>query len=109
MAPINQTKITPEALLQDEALAEEVIANHFLLGEEIRLEELKTDQKRHTAGGQPLVFKVDKNGEQRQLCCMMLLRSVISTPQWMDEFMAFPADRDDLLGLFWKMGIISSQ
>ena len=40
-----------------------VIANHFLLGEEIRLEELKTDQKRHTAGGQPLVFKVDKNGE----------------------------------------------
>ena len=47
---------------QDEALAEEVIANHFLLGEEIKLAELKRDQKRRTAGGQQLVFKVDKNG-----------------------------------------------
>jgi uncharacterized surface protein with fasciclin (FAS1) repeats len=60
---VNQSKTTPEALLQDEALAEEVIANHMLIGEEIRLQDLKTDQKRHTAGGQPLVFKVDKNGE----------------------------------------------
>ena len=48
---------------QDEALAEEVVANHFLLGEEIKLAELKKDQKRRTAGGQQLVFKVDKNGE----------------------------------------------
>ena len=50
---------------QDEALAEEVVANHFLLGEEIKLAELKKDQKRRTAGGQQLVFKVDKNGECR--------------------------------------------
>ena len=47
---------------QDEALAEEVVANHFLLGEEIKLAELKREQKRRTAGGQQLVFKVDKNG-----------------------------------------------
>ena len=59
---LNSKQVVTVNVVQDEALAEEVIANHFLLGEEIKLAELKKDQKRRTAGGQQLVFKVDKNG-----------------------------------------------
>ena len=59
---MNSKQVVTVNVVQDEALAEEVIANHFLLGEEIKLAELKKDQKRRTAGGQQLVFKVDKNG-----------------------------------------------
>lgn len=75
----------PESLLHNEALTEEIIANHFIIGiitpayifylciidhflrqnigEEIRPETLIKGASRFTAGGQPLHFKIDKNGQ----------------------------------------------
>ena len=62
LAPVNSSKTFPETILQDELLAEEIIANHFLLGEEIRTESLLQPKERFTAGGQRLNFRIDKNG-----------------------------------------------
>lgn len=62
LAPINSSKTKPERLLQDEALAEEIITNHFLLGEEIIPERLVQPEVRFTSGGQRLDFRVDKEG-----------------------------------------------
>eukprot|EP00095_Tigriopus_kingsejongensis_P006427 maker-scaffold469_size162558-snap-gene-0.30 protein:Tk06427 transcript:maker-scaffold469_size162558-snap-gene-0.30-mRNA-1 annotation:"hypothetical protein DAPPUDRAFT_309902" len=63
LAPINSTKTSPEALLKSEALTEEVIANHIVLGEEVRPESLVKNVDKVTIGGLPLKFKIDKNGE----------------------------------------------
>ncbi len=62
LAPVNSSKTFPETILENEALAEEIIANHFLLGEEIRPETLATPKERYTGGGQRLNFKVDREG-----------------------------------------------
>eukprot|EP00094_Tigriopus_californicus_P001544 TCALIF_01493-PA protein Name:"Protein of unknown function" AED:0.04 eAED:0.04 QI:513/0.8/1/1/0.8/0.66/6/259/724 len=63
LAPINSSKTTPETLLKNEALAEEVIANHIVLGEEVKPESLIKNVDKLTIGGLPLKFKIDKNGE----------------------------------------------
>ena len=63
LAPINTSKTKPEDYLKNEALAEEIIMNHFLLGEELKPESLIKPQIRYTAGGQKLSFKVDKDGK----------------------------------------------
>lgn len=66
LAPINSSKTTPETLLKNEALAEEVIANHIVLGEEVKPESLIKNVDKLTVGGLPLKFKIDKNGECRK-------------------------------------------
>ena len=67
LAPIDSSKTPPEDLLENEALAEEVIANHFLIGEKLRPESLLKPVERFTAGGQRLFFKIDKNGTSKLL------------------------------------------
>ena len=65
LAPVNSSKTSPEAFLKNEALAEEIITNHFFIGEEIRPETLIMAQEKITAGGQTLKFNIDKNGERQ--------------------------------------------
>ena len=62
LAPVNSSKTLPEDLLKDEALTEEVITNHFIIGEEIRPEKLLKPMEKRTEGGQKLMFKIDKEG-----------------------------------------------
>ena len=62
LAPVNGSATTPESLLFNEELAEEIVANHIILGEEIRPERLLRIEEKRTAGGQPLLFKIDNEG-----------------------------------------------
>ena len=66
LAPVNNSKTSPEAFLRNEALAEEIITNHFFIGEEIRPETLIMAQEKTTAGGQTLKFNIDKEGGYKE-------------------------------------------
>ena len=64
LAPVNSSSNTsPETLLKDEALAEEVLINHIVLGEEVRPEKLLKAAEKTTVGGSKIKFKIDKEGE----------------------------------------------
>ena len=60
LAPVDSAETQPEKLLRNETLAEDVLANHFLIGEAIRPEMLLKPLERYTEGGQKLVFKLDQ-------------------------------------------------
>ena len=76
LAPVNSSNTSPEAFLKNEALAEEIITNHFFIGEEIRPESLILAQEKTTAGGQSLKFSIDENGRYIQYYAIILNKAV---------------------------------